>query len=152
MKNYLIYFFSMLPFAVAIGQLPISHFSGLIGYLLGIAALGAAQFIKQEIEWRAEEKIMKINSPISASISLSCLGYVLGNIRDVLSSFDKLHNGNFSLSDLGFFGMFCAILITFIVTGIYALMSKSEAKNILKEIRSRPPKPWPNANESQRSS
>lgn len=58
MKNYLIYFFSMLPFAITIGQLPVSHFSGLIGYLLGIAAVGAAQFIKQEIEWRAAEKIM----------------------------------------------------------------------------------------------
>lgn len=71
MKNYLIFFFSMLPFAIAMSHLPVSRFSGLIGYFLGIFAFGAAQLIKQEIEWRETEKAF--NNALKEQLKLMIL-------------------------------------------------------------------------------
>jgi hypothetical protein len=91
---------------------------------------------------------MNINSPISLSICLTCVGFVLGETHDMRILLDaKTYTG----ADIWLAAIFSAALISALITGFYAWKTKSGAKDILKEIRSRKPIPWPHANESQRS-
>jgi hypothetical protein len=100
------------------------------------------------IEDKHLEVIMKISSPLSATISVACFGYILGAIKDICALKDVTV---FTFAQLISVGLFSAVAVTFIVTGIYALFSKSEAKTILEEIRARKPQAWQNPNESKGS-
>ena len=100
------------------------------------------------IEDKHLEIIMNINSPLSSSISLTCLGIALGEARDIKTIIDET---TITAGDLLTVAVFAGAVIAFLLAGIHALKTKTDAKTILNEIRSRKPIAWSNQNESQRS-
>lgn len=97
------------------------------------------------------EDMMKIPAPISLVISLTCFGYALGDLRNVIALKDKYLSASanaYNLGDVIFFGIFSAALAIGILAGIYWIGSKVDTKTFLQKIRSRTPIPW-QQNETQ---
>lgn len=93
------------------------------------------------------EKIMKINSPKSALISTTCLGYLLGEARTIIDLVKKIASGDYLMingSDLIYYLLIALIFGTFIVTTINTFRGESEIEKILEKIRSRPAVSLPN--------
>ena len=84
---------------------------------------------------------MKINAPISALISVSCFGYILGEIRTIYDIYHKFTTNIQLLEMADILSIFLmGIAITgFIITGIYALIKTVDTHKVLKEIRQRNP-------------
>jgi hypothetical protein len=83
---------------------------------------------------------MKISdsAKILKAVCVACIGYALGDARNVVALFDK--KGVYSGSEVFFFGLFCAALSMAIISGLYCLCAKNDVSKLLSSIREREPK------------
>ena len=79
---------------------------------------------------------MKTNSPISLNIATTSLGIFLGNLIPLVQIWE---NESHSWANIICFGIGLASFVVAIITGIFALTAKNDAKKLLNEIRTRQP-------------